>query len=154
LKRFTGSLYLFLKTIAMQEQSLFDMQIDPISSQELLDTTRAQRSFGIIILSIVGLLALGIAVGSNKIGELVGLPEMENFPGLTLGAILAIIIIVVGVGGCMGWFVFRGATRLTTAIRSKDQHLFNQGLKDLKLFFIIYGIIGIVGLLGNLVALF
>jgi hypothetical protein len=138
----------------MQEQSLFDMKLDPISSEELLDTTRAQRAFGIVILSIVGLLVLGLIAGANKIGALIGLSEMENLPGLTLGAVVAIVIIVVIVAGCMGWFAFRGATRLKTAIQSKDQLLFNQGLKDLKLFFIIYGITGIAGLLGNLVAFF
>jgi hypothetical protein len=54
----------------------------------------------------------------------------------------------------MGWFIIRGAGRIRAAIRHKDQLLFNNGLADLKTFFIIYGVVSILSLLSNLVSLF
>ena len=68
--------------------------------------------------------------------------------------VAGIILLGAGILGTMSWFLIRGAGRIKTALRTKEQLLFNDGLSDLKIFFVIYGVLGILGLLGNLISLF
>ena len=64
--------------------------------------------------------------------------------------IVVILLLVAAVAVIMAGLLIRGATRMKTALRTKEQSLFNNGLSDLKIFFIIYGVISILGLLGTL----
>src|SRR5688572_12242474 len=133
-----------------ENQSLFELEVDQIASEELLDTARWQKMSGILMLSIVGLVLLTFFLGWNRIAGLVD----EAIAGEGSQAAMAVIIVVLLLAGLvigiMSWLLIRGAGRIKTAIRNKDQLLFNNGLSDLKTFFIIYGVISILGLLGNI----
>lgn len=135
-------------------QSLFELEVDHITSEELLDTARWQKMFGIMLITIIGLVLLAFLIAWNKISTLID----EAIAGQGSQAAMAVIVVglllVAIVLGIMAWFLIRGAGRIKSAIRVKDQLLFNNGLSDLKTFFIIYGVISIIGLLGDLISIF
>src|SRR5687768_12426955 len=125
-------------------QSLFELEVDHITSEELLDTSRWQRMFGIILLTIIGLVLLAFLIGWNKISVLIGETIAGENSQAAMAVIVVILLLIAIVLGIMSWFLIRGAGRIKTALRMKDQMLFNNGLSDLKTFFIINGIISII----------
>lgn len=135
-------------------QSLFELEVDPINSQELIDTTGWQKMFGIVLLVTIGLVLLVFLLAWNKIRGLIDEAIAGNGSQAAMAVVVVILLLIAAVLGVLSWFLIRGAGRIKTALRTKDQLLFNNGLSDLKTFFIIYGVISILGLLGNLVALF
>ena len=54
-----------------ENQSLFELEVDHATSEELLDTSRWQRMFGILMISIIGLILLAFLIGWGKIAGLV-----------------------------------------------------------------------------------
>ena len=137
-----------------ENQSLFELEVDHATSEELLDTSRWQRMFGVLMLSIIGLILLAFLIGWNKIAGLVDEAIAGEGSQAAMAVIVVIVLLVAVVIGIMSWLLVRGAGRIKTAIRNRDQVVFNSGLSDLKTFFIIYGVISILGLLSNLVTFF
>ena len=135
-------------------QSLFELEVDPITSEELQDTSRWQKMFGVMILSGIGLVLLAFLLGWNKVAALVDETVAGEGSQAAMAVMVVIVLLVALVLVIMAWFLIRGAGRIKAALQVKDQLLFNNGLGDLKTFFIIYGVISILGLLANLVALF
>lgn len=135
-------------------QSLFELEVDYITSEELLDTARWQKMFGVVVLSMIGLVLLVILIAWNKIGNLIDESLAGEGSQAAMALIVVIFLLVAVVLGIMSWFLIRGSSRIKSALRMKDQSLFSNGLNDLKTFFIIYGVISIIGLLANLVSLF
>lgn len=137
-----------------ENQSLFELEVDYVTSEELLDTSRWQKMFGVILLTIIGLVVLAFLVGWNKIRVLIDEAITDDSGRAAMLVVAGIILLGAGILGTMSWFLIRGAGRIKTALRTKEQLLFNDGLSDLKIFFVIYGVLGILGLLGNLISLF
>lgn len=135
-------------------QPLFELEVDPITSEELQDTSRWQKMFGVMILSGIGLVLLAFLLGWNKVAALVDETVAGEGSQAAMAVMVVIVLLVALVLVIMAWFLIRGAGRIKAALQVKDQLLFNNGLGDLKTFFIIYGVISILGLLANLVAFF
>ncbi len=135
-------------------QSLFELEVDHITSEELLDTSRWQKMFGIVVLTMIGLVLLVFLIAWNKIGALIDESLAGEDSQAAMAVIAAVLLLLAVVLGIMSWFLIRGAGRIKSALRMKDQLLFNNGLSDLKTFFIIYGVISIIGLLANLISFF
>jgi hypothetical protein len=135
-------------------ESLFELGVDHINSQELLDTAGWQKMFGVVLLIIIGLVLLVFLLAWNKAAAMIGEVVGTNGSQAAMVVVAGILLLAAAVLGTLAWFLIRGAGRIKTAIRTKDQLLFNGGLGDLKTFFIIYGVISILSLLGNLVTLF
>lgn len=137
-----------------RNQSLFDLEVEHATEEELLETARWQRMLGILIVISAFLVLLILLAGWERIAALVD----ETFaPAGSQAAMIfaaVVLLLVATVAVIMAVLLVRGAARIKTAIRTKEQEVFNSGLADLKTFFIIYGVISIIGLLGNLVALF
>ncbi|HKO79229.1 MAG TPA: hypothetical protein VJU78_02500 [Chitinophagaceae bacterium] len=136
-----------------ENQSLFELEVDHITSEELLDASRWQKMFGFTLLTIIGLVLLVFLVAWNKIAAAVNEAITGESGQAAMIVIVGVIVLVGAFLGMMAWFLIRGAGRIKMALRSKDQLLFNSGLNDLKTFFIIYGVISILGLLSNLITL-
>lgn len=136
------------------DQSLFGLEVDPINSQELLDTAGWQKMFGIVLLIAVGLVLLVFLLAWNRISGLIDEAIAGNGSQAAMAVVVVILLLIAAVLGVLSWFLIRGAGRIRTALRTKDQLVFNNGLSDLKTFFIIYGAISVLGLLGNLVTFF
>jgi hypothetical protein len=137
-----------------ENQSLFELEVDHATSEEVLDTCRWQKMFGILLLTIIGLVLLAFLIAWDKIWGLIDEAIAGEAGQAAMAVIVGVLLLVAAVFGAMAWFLLRGAGRIKSAIRIKDQLLFNNGLSDLKTFFIIYGVISILGLLGNLISLF
>ena len=137
-----------------QDPSLFDLEIDHPTGEEMLDTSRWQRMLGVLLVICIGLVLLMLLLGWNQIVLLVD----DAFGGEgSQGAVAFVVVLLLLVAviiGVMAGLLIRGASRIRTAIRTKEQDVFSNGLADLKSFFIIYGVISILSLLGNLVTFF
>ncbi|MGZ5219399.1 MAG: hypothetical protein ACXWC7_04950 [Chitinophagaceae bacterium] len=137
-----------------ENQSLFELEVDHITSEELLDTSRWQKMFGVVVITIIGLVLLVFLIAWNKIGTLINESLAGDGSQAAMAVVAAVLLLLAVVLGIMSWFLIRGAGRIKSALRMKDQLLFNNGLSDLKTFFIIYGVISIIGLLASLISLF
>jgi len=137
-----------------ENHSLFELDIDSITSEELLDTARWQKMFGLLLITIIGLVLLAFIIAWDKIRSLINESIDGESSQATMAVLIGVLLVIAAILGTMSWFLVRGAARIKSALRSKDQLVFNNGLSDLKMFFIIYGVLGILGLLGNLISLF
>lgn len=137
-----------------ENQSLFELEVDHITSEELHDTSRWQKMFGVILITIIGLVLLALLIAWNKVTAMINETATDESGQAAMLVIVGIILLGAAILGTMSWFLIRGAGRVKTALRTKEQLLFNNGLSDLKTFFIIYGVLSILGLLGNLISLF
>jgi hypothetical protein len=139
-----------------ENQSLFEFELDHPTAEEFIDTARWSKMFGIMILSLTGLAVLFMLLAWGKISELFGsLFGMAGSDGqMAMVMVGVVVLLFAAVAGVLGFLVVRAANRIRAAIRLKDQGLFNSGLSDLKISFIIYGIISILSLLANLFSLF
>ena len=137
-----------------ENHSLFELDIDSITSEELLDTARWQKMFGLLLITIIGLVLLAFIVAWDKIRSLINESIDGESSQATMAVLIGVLLVIAGILGTMSWFLVRGAARIKSALRTKEQLVFNNGLSDLKMFFIIYGVLGILGLLGNLISLF
>jgi hypothetical protein len=135
-----------------EDQSLFELEVDHGIAEELLDTSRWQRMFGILMFSVIGLITLALLVGWSKIAVLIDEAIAGEGSQAAMAVVVVAVFLVAVVIGIMSWLLIRSSGRIKTAIRLKDQALFNEGLSDLKTFFIVYGVISLLGLLGNLVS--
>src|SRR5687767_12845345 len=104
-------------------QSLFELEVDRITSEELLDTARWQRMFGIILLTIIGLVLLAFLVAWNRISGLIDEAIAGEGSQAAMAVIIVVLLLVAVVLGIMAWFLIRGAGRMKAAIRIKDQLL-------------------------------
>src|SRR5688572_26824647 len=121
-----------------ENQSLFELEVDQATAEELLDTARWQRMFGLIMFSIIGLMFLAFLVGWNKMSELLNELLVAGEDGQSAMAVILVVVLLLAIiVGIMSGLLIRGAGRIKTAIRTKNQLLFNDGLGDLKSFFII-----------------
>ncbi len=137
-----------------ENHSLFELEIDPIAAEELLDTTRWQKMLGFVLIAIIGLIVTAFILARNSVPALIGDVIAGDDGQVAIAVVVVLILLLVGVAGTMSWLLIRGARRVKAAIRLKDQLLFNSGLSDLKIFFIIFGVINILELLSNLAIFF
>lgn len=138
-----------------ENRSLFGMELDHPGSEEMIDISRWIKMFGILLISITFLALMAFLVGWRSVAELIS--EEMNVGGseskMALMVIVCVLVIVAAVVGIMAFFLLRGSGRIRTAIRMKDQVLFNNGLGDVKTFFVIYGSFSILGLVGSIFSL-
>ncbi len=132
------------------EKQLFELEVDHLSTDELMETSRWQRMLGLVIVLSMALLLIALLVGWNQISSLADESMGAGGSQAAMAYIVVILLLVAAVAVIMAGLLIRGATRMKTALRTKEQALFNNGLNDLKIFFIIYGVISILGLLGTL----
>lgn len=139
-----------------ENQSLFEFELDHPTAEEFIDTARWTKMFGIMILFITGLFVLFMLIAWSKISELLGgLFGMAGSDGqMAMVMVGVVLLLFAAIAGLLSFLIIRAANRIRTAIRLKDQGLFNSGLNDFKISFIIYGIISILSLLTNLFSLF
>lgn len=139
----------------MEEQvSIFEPVLDREASEQVMETSRWQSMLGWLMLIGMGLLLVALFFGWNKITEKVNEFTQTNTGGVVMTFAGLIIILVVIVAGLMAFLLIRSGKKIREGVRHRNQAQFNDGLKDLKIFFIIFGILSILGLLGNLASLF
>ena len=135
------------------QKSLFEINVDDSASREIGELSRWSKLFGIIILCLLGLSVLFVLFAWDKLLATLAeqSPESANIFAGTMAVVGLIIVAVVGI---MMFFLFRSANRIRTSLQTKDQLLFNNGLNDLKTYFVFMGVFGIISLVSNLLSLF
>jgi len=138
-----------------QQESFLQMNLDYDGGNILRETVRWSRFLsivGIVLLSIC-LLAL-IMAGKYLIPALSSLmPGMENTANAAGALIMGVILLFVAIFGFAAYMLYRFSVLTRKGIEYQDQIVFAEGMKCLKLHFLICGILAALTLLGNLLSL-
>lgn len=134
-----------------QEQSMLQMNLDYDGGHILHETVRWSR-----FLSIVGIIGLSLIVlvfaiaGTALVATISTLaPGIATLAGLGTALIVCVLLIFFAVLGLSVYMLYRFSVLTRRAIDRQDQAAFTEGIKCLKIYFIISGIFAILGLLGN-----
>ncbi|HET9823795.1 MAG TPA: hypothetical protein VFP87_00600 [Chitinophagaceae bacterium] len=133
------------------EHSLsLNLEIDHATTENIYEGIKWTRFYAISLLSLIGLCLIFILLNGRKIASaFTELPNSESSRFVFEVVVIAVLIISAIVGLLM-YFLLRGSKRIKIAIQTQDQLLLNNGLNDLKTYFVIYGVMAIIGVLGNL----
>jgi hypothetical protein len=136
-----------------ENKSLFGLPVDAEASTSLNDTGRWAKFLSVVGFCFMGLMLLLVAIFGSRITETFsGLFEFDASGIMSIFTVVMILIAVIA--ALLLYFLFRGANNIKKGIRCNDQLIFNDGLTNLRNFFIIYGILSIIGLCFNLFSLF
>jgi hypothetical protein len=127
---------------------LFDLHIDQSSINYLNEAARWCR-----FLSIVGFIYCGLMViGGFFLGTIMAMmmPAMGNQSAALSGVMTAILGVGIIVFSLIlffpAYFLFNFSTKMRRALRTNDQPVLSESLKNLKSFFKFYGILVIIGI--------
>jgi heme/copper-type cytochrome/quinol oxidase subunit 2 len=135
-----------------QQESFLQMHLDYDGGHILHETVGWSR-----FLSIVGIVGLSIFVlifalaGSALLGAFARLtPGMEGLGGAIA---IVIVLLVLGVFGFVVYMLYRFSVLTRRGIDHQDQAVFAEGMKCLKIYFVVSGIIALLSLLGNILSI-
>jgi predicted lysophospholipase L1 biosynthesis ABC-type transport system permease subunit len=138
-----------------QQESFLQMHLDYDGGRILHETVRWSR-----FLSIVGIIGLSICVlafalaGTGLLEELSRLAPVIEVLGAFAGAIVIVIVLVfLAVFGFIVYMLYRFSVLTRKGIDQRNQAIFAEGMKCLKVYFVISGIFALLGLLSNLFSL-
>lgn len=135
------------------KQDIFDFKISGEAERELGEASRWWKVAAILGLVICGLIFLLLVTAGSAISDAFAAQLSSEQADAAWVMILVVVIIFIGIAGLLAFFLVRSAKRIRNAFLARNQALYNAGLNDLKLFFVIYGILAILGLVGNLLSL-
>ena len=132
-------------------EPLFDLQIDQDSGNTLNEAAKWAKFVAIIFFICIGLSVLVIGFFSNAIKDAVGtmMPEMEvqGVGGVIIGAIIIVLIIFTYIT----ILLYKFATLVRQGIAAQNQSVFNEGLRNLKNYFLINGIFALIGIVTEVI---
>jgi len=138
-----------------QQESFLQMNLDYDGGNILRETVRWSRFLsivGIIVLSLC--LLLFILAGKYLIPAVSrmvpGIESMENVAG---ALIMVVILVFVAIFGFLVYMLYRFSVLTRKGIEHQDQAVFAEGMKCLKLYFLVSGILAVLSLLSNLLSL-
>jgi len=137
-----------------QTSGLFELEVDDISSRNLVDAFKWAKFLAIAGITGLGLiliffLAYGVKI-INALSQV--LPGFEG--DAAFGVISAVIVIFILIFGLLAYLLLRASTLIHKGIAGKNTEVFNNGLASLKIYFIIYGVVSVLSLLMNFISLF
>ena len=130
-----------------------ELEIDDQANGSLYSMAKWAKFLAIVIFVFGGLLliiALAL-LGKNPFNQFTrGLDRLLGYnvdATLYFGAGLLVVLCIIGV---VGYFLLNFGKKTKVALVSENIEVLNQGLKSLKISFMLYGIIAILGLLSSL----
>lgn len=132
-------------------ETLFELQVDYDSGNMFNEATRWAKFIAILYFVCIGLCVLVLAFSSAVLIQAFGtiMPELASVGGLIIGIIIIALIIFTYITILM----YRFAMQVKQGILNRDQALFNDGLKNLKNYFLIYGVFTLLALVLNIVGI-
>ena len=130
-----------------QPPILNDLLVTHSIGDHIHDTTKWTRFLAIVIIICLSLfLLLVIAAGSTIVSTM-----NTAYPGLSdMGNLVWVIVIVFFlVFGALAFFLLRFSIYARRGLEMRNQNMFNEGLKALKIYFIIYGVFLILSVFAN-----
>lgn len=131
---------------------LSDLLVTHSVGDHLHDSAKWCRFIGIAFASILGLYLLLFLVAGSVVAPLLAtmLPELKGVGGNVLtGVLVTVVVIFLGLFGTLTVYLLRFALLTKKALEVRNQAMFNEGLRSLRIFFAIYGVIGILSLISN-----
>ena len=131
------------------QSSVFsDLLVTHSMGNHIHDTTKWSRFLAIVFIVCLSMfLLLAIVAGATIAPTMASaFPGLENFMG---NAILVLAFVFFLVFGSLAFFLLRFAVYTRRGLEMRNQTLFNDGLKALKIYFIIYGVFSILSVLLN-----
>lgn len=138
-----------------QPDSFLQMHLDNDSGNILRETVRWSR-----FLSVVGIIALSFfllifLVGySEVVASLSRLNSaMEGLESLGSAIVIGIVAVCFAILGYTVYMLYRFSTLVRRGIEQQDQAVFSEGMRCLKVYFIVGAAFSFIGLLGNIFSL-
>ena len=138
-----------------QEDSFLQMHLDYDGGHVIQETVRWSRFLSIVGIVGLSLCLLAFAVaGTALLGAFYRLaPGLETLEGLGGAILIVVLLALFAIFGFTVFMLYRFSILTRKGIDQQDQGLFAEGMKCLKLYFLISGIFAILGVLGNLYSL-
>jgi hypothetical protein len=138
-----------------QQESLLQMHLDYDGGHILRETVRWSR-----FLAIVGIVGLSIAalafafLGTALLAAFSRLaPGIESLGELAGAIVIVVVLVFLAIFGYLVFMLYRFSTLTRKGINHQDQTVFAEGMKCLKIYFLVSGILAILSLLLNLLSL-
>lgn len=134
------------------DDSFLQMQLDNDGSHILQQTVRWSRFLAIVGIVALLLCLLVLALAGSAIMAMVSTlaPAFAGLVGMSGAIVIVFVLVAVAIGGYVVYMLFQFSTLTRKAIEHQDQALLAEGMKCLKVYFVISGVFAILGLLGNL----
>ena len=140
----------------MEEQStLLHMGIDAESEVQMQETSRWGKLFAILTISTISLFIILIIAFWASFREVFEM-ELSVYPGMEDAVLTGVVIgfvIMFSIVLVLMLFLLKGCNRMKTGLQQKDQVLFNNGLANIKNFFVMYGVLVILNAVFTLLGL-
>jgi len=132
-------------------EPLFELQVDYDSGNRFNEATKWAKFITIICFIGIGFGVLMLAVSSAVLVQ--GFGTYMQMPGVEAsgGIVITVIIIVLILFTYISILLYRFATLVKKGIQNQDQAVFNEGLMNLKNYFLINGIFALLGIVVNVV---
>ena len=139
----------------LQEQPLLQMNLDYDGGHILHETARWSRFLSIVGIVAISLMAIVLALAGNGLLAAFSAlaPSVASLAGMGGAILILILLIVFAALGFMVFMLYRFSVLTRRGIDRQDQAAFTEGIKCLKIYFILSGIFAILGLLANLSSL-
>ncbi|WP_162915906.1 hypothetical protein [Paraflavitalea soli] len=133
------------------DEPLFELQVDYDAGNKFNEATRWAKFMSIICFICIGFGVIAIAFGSAALTMVFSTywPGVETIGGM----IIAVIVIVLIIFTYITILLYRFATLVKQGIETQNQGVFNEGLKNLKNYFLINGIFALLGIVFNAIGL-
>jgi hypothetical protein len=136
-----------------ENKSLFGLPVDAEAATSLNDTGRWAKFLSVVGFCFMGLMLLLFALfGSNITGTVSNIFEF-NASGI-MDVFIVVIIFFASIAALLLYFLFKGANNIRKGMRYNDQLILNDGLANLRNFFVMYGVISVIFLGFQLFGLF
>lgn len=139
-----------------ENQSLLDLEVDSEVSTNLMEVSKWGKFLGIVVLVGMGLFVLLFLFLWGTFATLfssLGGESAEGAGTVVMVIFTIVMLIVCAIVVILMMFLIKGATRVRNGLLNKDQVMFNNGLSNLKNYFVMYGVLGIIGLFFGLIGL-
>lgn len=132
-------------------EPLFGLQVDYDSGNLFNEAVKWSKFLAVFYFVCIGLSVLGLAFASTFLIQ----GFSTYMPGLGLeslgGLIMGVIVLVLLIFTYTTILLYRFSTLVKQGIEQQNQATFNSGLKNLKTYFLIYGVFTLIALVFNVV---
>jgi hypothetical protein len=132
-------------------EPLFGLQVDYDSGNLFNEAVKWSKFLAVFYFVCIGLSVLGLAFASTFLIQ----GFSTYMPGLGLeslgGLIIGVIVLVLLIFTYTTILLYRFSTLVKQGIEQQNQATFNSGLKNLKTYFLIYGVFTLIALVFNVV---
>ena len=128
-------------------QPLLDLEIDPTVSRAFREATRWAKFIAITYTIILGIMLLVVVFAGARVAESFStiLEDAQSpFASIIGSALILILGVALAIGAVLLFFLFKFCSQVKDGLENQDQLLFNNGLKALRNYLMVYGIIALV----------